>query len=219
MCTGNRSSMIERFLQGRQDRSGRRSVRGRASRAIGRSAVGALTVLAGPGFVSCVGAQPASAAPFTPDEERIVADLPVGFSGSSCDTASSPAPGSVASLDCGQNAGFDAPAGGRFTLFADPDSMNRAFQNDLTGRGPDFVTSPCPGWDASVPAPWHYTETPAETAGQIFCGTFKGAPDIEWTRDRELLLLNVHDGPDLNRLFQWWDRFGNEPHEPIPFTR
>ncbi len=177
-----------------------------------------LTVLGGFGFITYVGAQPAAATPFSSEEQQILDELPFGFTGSSCETASSPPPGSVASLDCGQNAGLNSPVGGHFTLFADPDSLNRAFQNGLTNRGSDYVPSPCPGLDAS-PATWHYTATPAEIAGQIFCGTFKGTPDIEWTRDRELLLLNVYDGPDLNSLFQWWDSHGNEPREPPPFTR
>lgn len=45
--------------------------------------------------------------------------------------------------------------------------------------------------------------------GQNVCGTVAGAPDIEWTRDRQLLLLVVHGGADVESLYQWWSRFGN----------
>lgn len=205
-------------------RCGRRPGRGssaqrRASRTVGRSVLGVLSVLGGVGLMTYAGAEPAAATRFTPDEQRIVEELPFGFSANSCATASGLPPGAVASLDCGQDAGLDSPLGGRFTRFPDPDSMNRAFQNDLSGRGADYAPLPCPGLGES-PATWHYTATPWETAGQIFCGTYKGAPDIEWTRNRQLLLLNVHDGPGLDRLFQWWDRYGNEPPVmPPPFTR
>jgi len=179
----------------------------------GRLALGMLTVLGG---VSYVGVQSAAAARFSPDEQRIVAELPFGFSERSCETAASAPPESVASLDCGQDAGLSGPLGGHFTSFGDPDALNRAFQDDLTRRGPGYVPSPCPGLDAS-PATWHYDATPGTVAGHIVCGTFEGAPDIEWTRDRELLLLNVHDGRDLGDLYQWWDRYGNAVHET--FTR
>jgi len=176
-------------------------------------ALGMLTVLGG---ISYVGAGPAGAARFSPDEQRIVAELPFGFSGRSCNTADSVPRESVASLDCGEDAGLSAPLEGQFTSFGDPDSMNRAFQEVLTSRGPDYVPSPCPGLAVS-PATWHYDSAPGTVAGHIVCGTFKGAPDIEWTRDRELLLLHVHDGRDLGDLYQWWDRYGNAVHET--FTR
>jgi len=183
-----------------------------------KSVLGALTVVAGFGVLTHAGTEPAAATRFSPDEQRIIEELPYGFGGPSCETARNRPAGSLAGLKCGQNAGLSSPVGGRFMLFADPDSLNRAFQDDLTGRGPDYEPAPCPGMGDS-PSTWHYTATPWLVAGQIFCGTYQGAPDIEWTRDRELLLLNVHDGPDMNSLFQWWDRYGNEPREPIPFTR
>ncbi|MCV7395116.1 hypothetical protein [Mycobacterium paraseoulense] len=163
-----------------------------------------------------VGAAPAGAIPFNHEEQQIVDELPFGFAGNACKPSSDAPPGSVASLDCDQNAGLSAPMAGRFTRFADLDSMNSAFQNDLASRGSDYAPVPCPGVDGS-PGRWHYTASPGETAGQIFCGTFKGAPDIEWTREGELLLLNVHGGQDLNSLFGWWDGYANA--RPAPYTR
>lgn len=193
-------------------------VRGRMAGAAARVAAGALTAAAGLGLLTYVGAQPATATHFNPDEQRIVEELPFGFSGAACETAAKPPAGALASLDCGQDAGFDSPLGGHFTSFADPGSLDRAFHDDLANRGADYMPSPCPGQDAS-PTVWHYTATPGETAGQIFCGTLNNSPDVEWTRDRQLLLLNVHDGPDLNELFQWWRKYGNEPRELFPFAR
>ena len=219
MRNSNRGPEISRSSRRRQGQPGQESsVQRRASWTVGKSALGVLTMLGGFGFMTYAGAEPAAASRFSPEEQQIVEKLPFGFTEASCETASNPPPSSVASLDCGQNAGLNTPLGGHFALFADPDSLNRAFQNGLTNRGSDYVPSPCPGLEAS-PTAWHYTATPWETAGQIVCGTFKGVPDIEWTRDRELLLLDVHDGPDVNSLYQWWDRYGNEPREPIPFTR
>ena len=180
------------------------------------SVLGMLTVVAGFGLMTYATAAPAAATRFSPDEQRILEELPDGFGADTCETARNLPAGSLAGLKCGQNAGLSGPAGGRFVLFADPDALNRAFQDDLAGRGPDYQSVPCPGTSES-PNPWHFTSTPWEVAGQMFCGTYKGAPDIEWTRDRELLLLNVHDGPDLNSLSEWWDRYGNEPREPFPY--
>lgn len=219
MRSNDRSSAISRLNRRRRGRPEQRPpVQSRASWTCGTSALGVVAIVCGFGFVTSVAAEPAAAARFTPEEQGILEELPFGFSGNSCDTASNPPPGAVASLECGQDAGLDSPLGGRFTRFADLDSMNSALQNDLTNRGPDYVASACPGLDA-LPATWHYDATPWEAAGQVFCGTFKGAPDMEWTRDRQLLLLNVHDGPGVDRLYQWWEQHGNEPREPIPFTR
>ncbi len=192
-----------------------RSHRPPVSWQVARSAFGVLTLLGGLSLTTHVGAAPAGALPFSPEEQRIVDELPFGFTGNACKPASNAPPGSVASLDCDQNAGLRAPTVGRFTRFADLDSMNSAFQNDLASRGADYAPVPCPGVDGS-PGQWHYTASPGETAGQISCGTFKGAPDIEWTRDQELLLLNVHGGQDLNSLFGWWDGYANA--RPVPYT-
>lgn len=196
-------------------RSWARSRRELVSRRTARSAFGVLTLLGGLSLAAHVGAAPAGAAPFNPEEQQIVDALPFGFAGNACKPVRDAPPGSVASLDCDQNAGLRAPMDGRFTRFADLDSMNRAFQNDLASRGADYAPVPCPGV-AGSPGQWHYTASPDEPAGQIFCGTFQGAPDIEWTRDGELLLLNVHGGPDLNSLFGWWDGYANA--RPVPYT-
>ncbi len=42
-------------------------------------------------------------------------------------------------------------------------------------------------------------------------------PDIEWTRNRQMLLLDVHGGADLDSSFQWWGRYGNATQ--LPFVR
>lgn len=170
---------------------------------------GVLTVLGGFGFLPHADGEPA--ARFSPEEQRIVSVLPIGFAANSCRTAGTPPAESVASLDC-----LNGSTQGRFSLFVGPDSMNRAFQHDLTKYGSGHPPPPCPGLDDS-PANWHYAVTPDQTAGQIVCGIFEGTPAIEWTRNRQLLLLDVHSGADVNSLFQWWGRFGNAT--PVPFTR
>lgn len=170
--------------------------------------LGVLAVLGGFVFLPHLGAEPAGR--FSSDEQRILSVLPFGFAASSCRTASSPPAESVASLDC-----INGPLQARFSLFADLDSMLQTFQSSLTKYGSGNAP-PCPG-SANSPATWYYTVNSNQAAGQIVCGTFEGAPDIEWTRNRQLLLLDVHGGADLNSLFQWWGRFGNASQ--LPFVR
>ena len=54
------------------------------------------------------------------------------------------------------------------------------------------------------PADCCYTAISDQTSGQIVCGTFGGAADIEWTRNRQLLVFDVHGGQDLDSLFHNW---------------
>lgn len=115
-----------------------------------------LAAFGGIGFLPHLGGQPV--ARFSPEDQRIVSVLPLGFAASSCRTADTPPADAVASLDC-----LNGPSQGRFSLFAEPDSMNRAFQNDLTKYGSGRVP-PCPSSEDS-PADWHYTAIPDQVAG------------------------------------------------------
>lgn len=72
-------------------------------------------------MLTYAGARPATATHFKPDEQRMVEQLPFGFSGASCETAAHLPAGALASLDWGQDAGLDSPFSGHFTSFADPD--------------------------------------------------------------------------------------------------
>ena len=151
----------------------------------------------------------AAANQFSDDEQKIAALLPAGFSPSFCKTASDPIPplDAVASLQCtGSTAG--GPTTGRFTLWPDAGTMNDQFQTQTVGS-PLWTPTQCPGVGAS-PANWNYTESPDQVAGQMLCGSFQGAapPNIEWTRESQLLTLDVGGASDIETLFQWWGGSG-----------
>ena len=65
----------------------------------------------------------------------------------------------------------------------------------------------CPGSGLDSPTTWHYTDTPDDVAGKVACGTYNGNPDLVWTNDEELLLVDAQ-GPDLAELHEWWIEFG-----------
>jgi hypothetical protein len=182
---------------------------------IGNAALAALTALGAFAFIS---PPRAAATDFSPQEQQIANELPVGFDRGSCATAANP-PGpsnAVASLDCRQNSAPNGPVSGRFTLFADPVAMGADFQNGAN-PGPQYVPTPCPGANGS-PSTWNYTATPDQPEGDIVCGTFQGTPDIEWTRSSQLLILDVTGSSDLNSLFKWWAQYGDPRSQqgPVP---
>jgi hypothetical protein len=182
---------------------------------VASAALTALTVLGAFAFVL---APRAAAADFSPAEQQIANELPVGFDPGSCTTAANPpAPSNaVASLDCHGNSAPNAPTSGRFTLFTDPVAMGVDFQN-TANPGPQFVPTPCPGADGS-PSTWNYTDTPDQSEGDILCGTYQGVADVEWTRSSQLLILDVQGSSDVNALFKWWARNGNPRSQqgPVP---
>jgi serine/threonine-protein kinase len=168
------------------------------------------------GIVALTGmhAPRAAANQFSDDEQKIANLLPAGFQPSLCKTASDPIPplDAVASLQCtGSAAG--GPTTGRFTLWPDAETMNDQFQTQAVGSAL-WAPSPCPGIGAS-PANWNYTETSDQVAGQLLCGSFQGAPNIEWTRTSQLLTLDVGGAPDIESLFHWWGGSGNPGGAPI----
>ena len=142
---------------------------------------------------------------FTPGEKQIVGLLPPGYVATACTRATDPFPNAVASLDCTQNANSPTPTYARFTLYNDLGALTGDFQ--LTAQG--MVLSPCPGGSVS-PAPGNWTSgsNTDQTSGRVVCGTVADRANVAWTRDAQLLLATVNGGPDLNTLYQWWQRFG-----------
>ena len=156
----------------------------------------------------------AAANQFSDDEQKIANLLPTGFPPSLCKTATDPIPplDAVASLQCtGGAAG--GPTTGRFTLWPDAGTMNDQFQTQVVGSQL-WVPSQCPGVGAS-PANWNYTESPDQVAGQMLCGSFQGSPNIEWTRESQLLTLDVGGAADIETLFRWWTASANPGGAPI----
>ncbi len=142
-------------------------------------------------------------AEFSPAEQKIVGLLPAGYTASACARATNPFPSAIASLDCSQT-GSENPTYARFTLYDDLDALTGDFQSTTDG----MAVSPCPGGKAS-PGTWTFGTDPSHIDGKIVCGSIEDRPDIAWTRDAQLLLTTVNGGPDLNILYQWWQRFGN----------
>lgn len=149
-------------------------------------------------------AQPASAAAFSPAEQKIVGLLPPGYSVAACARAADPFQDAVASLDCTQNSGSDDPTYARFTLYEDLDALTGDFQ-DTAG---DMVQSPCPGQGPSGPGTWTLDAKGGQIGGKIVCGMVDDRANIAWTRDAQLLLATVNGGADLGDLYKWWRRYG-----------
>jgi len=148
----------------------------------------------------------APAPDFSPAEQQIVGLLPPGYVAGACARATDPFPNAVASLDCSENATSDTPTYARFTLFKDLDALTGDFQ--LTAEG--MVLSPCPGGSISpAPGTWSSGSDANQMSGKVVCGSVADRANIAWTRDAQLLLATVNGGPDLNTLYQWWQRFGS----------
>jgi hypothetical protein len=147
----------------------------------------------------------APASEFNPAEKQIVGLLPPGYAAGSCARATDPFPNAVASLDCSENTNSDTPTYARFTLYQDLAALTGDFQ--LTAEG--MVLSPCPGGSVSpAPGTWTSGQNTDQTTGRVVCGSVEDRANIAWTRDAQLLLATVNGGPDLNTLYQWWQRFG-----------
>jgi hypothetical protein len=161
-------------------------------------------------------AHPATAAQFSPQEQQIINELPLGFDAVQCATAVNPPapPSALASLDCRGNYEPNGPYVARITLFGDPGAAVGALISDAN-PSPQFAPTPCPGADGS-PSNWNYTATPDQTEGQIVCGTFQNSADVEWTRVSQNLVLDVLGNSDVNTLYTWWAHYGNPKSGPAP---
>lgn len=147
----------------------------------------------------------AGARDFNPNEQQIVRLLPPGYTAAACAPASNPFPNALASLDCTQNVKTDTPTYARFTLYKNIEALNGDFQATADG----MVLSPCPGGGPSpAPGTWTYGSDTNQVSGRIVCGTISDRANIAWTRDPQLMLATVNGGPDLNSLYQWFQRFG-----------
>ncbi|MHA7651625.1 hypothetical protein ACX9NE_21890 [Mycobacterium sp. ML4] len=151
----------------------------------------------------CSGIGPAGAEEYTAAERQIIALLPPGYTATSCRRATDPFPSSVASLDCTDDMHSDTPDYARFTLY---DNLG-ALTADFYETAAIMSVSPCPGGNAS-PGTWDYGPHLTSPGGKIVCGSVEDRADIAWTCDAQLLLATVNGSPDLNDLYQWWQRYG-----------
>ena len=134
--------------------------------------------------------------------------LPSGYASGVC-TPTTPKPTSiwvnaVAMLDCGQNTNQGGPARAVYGLFADVDTLNKAFTDDIGANGSQLMN--CPG-EGPSPDGWHYDKTPNDTAGQIACATYKNQANVIWSNTAKLMLSDVFGDGTIDDLHTWWAKF------------
>lgn len=141
----------------------------------------------------------------TPDsaDAKLLGLLPRGYDDGVCQPVRPPAPGALATVDCGAAAPQGGPANARYSLFADQPALDRAF-DDSVAANQELVR--CPNSGADSPTTWHYTETPDEVEGRIACGVFNGNQDLSWTINDNLLLGDAQSD-NLVDLHNWWLKY------------
>ncbi|OBH93902.1 serine/threonine-protein kinase [Mycobacterium scrofulaceum] len=150
---------------------------------------------------------PSSVAP-NDDQARLISLLPPGYLAGTC-TPATPESGSiwvhaVAMVTCGQNTQPGGPSHATYGLFATPNKLKKAFNDDIANV--NLVN--CPG-EGRSPVSWHYDQTPNDMAGLIACGTYNNHPNVIWTNDEKLMLSDVSGDPaTVEDLHTWWDAYG-----------
>jgi serine/threonine protein kinase len=134
---------------------------------------------------------------------RLMTLLPNGYGPGACKTIA-PVTDALATVDCEKNTQPGGPDVARYSLFADQATLDRHFSSALKE---DDQLLMCPGSNVQSPTTWHYTSTPDKVEGQVACGTYKGGPDVVWTRNTDLMLADGQ-GPDLPALHDWWLKYG-----------
>ncbi|WP_119185124.1 hypothetical protein, partial [Mycobacterium decipiens] len=151
---------------------------------------------------------PTTTTPAGDPQSRLISLLPSGYPAGTC-TPTTPKPGSiwvnsVAMVDCGQNTNQGGPSRAIYGLFANPDKLKQAFDDDIAAV--DLMN--CPG-EGPSPDGWHYNQTPEVTAGMIACGTYKNHPNVIWSNEAKLMLSDIFGDPaTLEDLHNWWAKYG-----------
>ncbi len=141
-------------------------------------------------------------------QSKLLSMLPAGYPSGTC-TPTTPKPNSiwvnvVAMVDCGQNTNPGGPSRAVYGMFANPDVLNKAFNDDIA----DVQLMDCPGGGQS-PDSWHYDKTPTVTAGMVACATYKNQPNVIWSNQAKLMLSDVFgDPPAIADLHAWWEKYG-----------
>ncbi len=154
--------------------------------------------------------EPPTTAPGNELTTKLLSLLPAGYSSGTC-TPTTPKPTSiwakaVAMVNCDQNSNDGGPSKAVYGLFANPDILKKAFQDDITAEG--AVLQNCPG-QGSSPDGWHHDSSPTVTAGQIACATYKNHPNLIWSNTANLMLSDVFgDPPAIADMYTWWTKYG-----------
>lgn len=133
-------------------------------------------------------------------DAQLMALIPPGYPTSVCQPTTPPAPGALATVDCGQSEQPGGPAAARYSIFANKEMLGQQFASSLSD---DEEILRCPGADADSPITWHYKSSPDAVAGSVACGTYQGNADIVWTQDDDLVLADVQSG-NIDDLHNWW---------------
>jgi serine/threonine kinase PknH len=142
--------------------------------------------------------------------DRLISLIPAGYSSGVC-TPKTPKPNTVwanalAMVNCKQNSITGGPSSAVYGLFANPDTLKKAFTDDIGADGAQLMN--CPGGGTS-PDTWHHDKTPTVTAGQIACATYKSHPNVIWSNNAKLMLSDVFgDPPALEDVYTWWTKNG-----------
>jgi serine/threonine-protein kinase len=136
-------------------------------------------------------------------EARLMTLLPDGYGPGACKPIEA-VPDAVATVDCQKNTQPGGPDAARYSMFPDLPTLDRNFSSAIKE---DDELVMCPGANVQSPTTWHYTATPDKVEGQVACGTYKGGPDVLWTRNADLLLADSQ-GPDMAALHDWWLKYG-----------
>jgi len=134
---------------------------------------------------------------------KLMGLLPDGYGPGAC-KAIDPVTDALATVDCQKNTNPGGPDVARYSLFPDQATLDRHFS---TAIKEDDELLMCPGSNVQSPTTWHYTSTPDKVEGQVACGTYKGGPDVLWTRNADLMLADGQ-GSDLTALHDWWLKYG-----------
>ncbi len=131
---------------------------------------------------------------------RLMAVIPPGYPASACEVATPPAPGALATVDCGRSAQPGGPNAARYSLFATMDQLMEHFNESIAENDELFS---CPGSNLDSPTNWNYRSNPDVVAGSVACGTYQGNADVMWTQNDELVLADVQSD-SIDELHVWW---------------
>ena len=131
---------------------------------------------------------------------RLMGFIPADYPSTACETAASPQPNALVTIDCGGSSQPNGPESARYSLYATRDQLQTSFDGLLT-EYTEIVR--CPGADVDSPSDWFYKSAPDVPAGQVACGFYEGRADIQWSELDNLVLADVQSA-DLNTLHDWW---------------
>jgi hypothetical protein len=132
------------------------------------------------------------------DINTLAGSLSKGYGLNNCQPAALTGP-ILAELDCGQSPDPNGPAAGVYQLYNNGSELAASFTSGLQGQS----LSAC-GDTGQSPGTWHQGSS-GQAAGQVACGTYKGAAVITWTTDSKFVLSHIRaSNTDVNALYQWW---------------